>query len=90
MKAAVLADFDWVMHGNIMEQDTVDLLAERQTPLVPTLLLLENWAEYGDADRRPPRSSRAASGCSSGRTRACIWPTTRVSASSSALTPASQ
>lgn len=47
MKAAVLAGFDWVMHGNLMTQETVDLLAERQTPLVPTLLLLENWAEHG-------------------------------------------
>jgi imidazolonepropionase-like amidohydrolase len=47
MKAAVLAGFDWVMHGNLMTQETVDLLAEKQTPLVPTLLLLENWAEYG-------------------------------------------
>ncbi len=47
MKAAVKAGFDWVMHGNVMTQETVDLLAERQTPLVPTLLLLENWAEHG-------------------------------------------
>jgi imidazolonepropionase-like amidohydrolase len=47
MKAAVKAGFDWVMHGNQMEQDTVDLLAETQTPLVPTLLLFEVWAEYG-------------------------------------------
>jgi imidazolonepropionase-like amidohydrolase len=47
MKAAVKAGFDWVMHGNVMEQDTVELLAERQTPLVPTILLLENWAVHG-------------------------------------------
>ena len=47
MKAAVKAGFDWVMHGNVMTQETVDLLAEKQTPLVPTLLLLENWAEHG-------------------------------------------
>jgi imidazolonepropionase-like amidohydrolase len=47
MKAAVKAGFDWVMHGNIMEPDTVELLAEAQTPLVPTILLLENWAEHG-------------------------------------------
>jgi imidazolonepropionase-like amidohydrolase len=47
MKAAVEAGFDWVMHGNVMTQETVGLLAERQTPLVPTLLLLENWAEHG-------------------------------------------
>jgi imidazolonepropionase-like amidohydrolase len=54
MKAAVLAGFDWVMHGNIMNSDTVELLAERQTPLVPTLLLLENWAEYGPVIGSPP------------------------------------
>ncbi len=54
MKAAVLAGFDWVMHGNIMNQDTVDLLAERQTPLVPTILLLETWAEYGPLIGAPP------------------------------------
>jgi imidazolonepropionase-like amidohydrolase len=47
MRAAVEAGFDWVMHGNVMTQETVDLLAEKQTPLVPTLLLLENWAEHG-------------------------------------------
>jgi imidazolonepropionase-like amidohydrolase len=54
MKAAVLAGFDWVMHGNIMNPDTVELLAERQTPLVPTLLLLETWAEYGSLIGSPP------------------------------------
>jgi imidazolonepropionase-like amidohydrolase len=54
MKAAVLAGFDWVMHGNIMNRDTVELLAERQTPLVPTLLLFETWAEYGPLIGAPP------------------------------------
>jgi imidazolonepropionase-like amidohydrolase len=47
MKASVQAGFDWVMHGNVMEPGTVELLASKQTPLVPTLLLLENWAEHG-------------------------------------------
>lgn len=47
MRAAVHAGFDWVMHGNVMQQETVELLAETQTLLVPTLLLLDNWAEYG-------------------------------------------
>ncbi|MEA2652183.1 MAG: hypothetical protein QOI85_1904 [Chloroflexota bacterium] len=47
MNAAVRAGCDWVMHGNVMSQETVDLLAETQTPLVPTLVLLHNWAEYG-------------------------------------------
>jgi imidazolonepropionase-like amidohydrolase len=54
MKAAVLAGFDWVMHGNLMNRDTVELLAERQTPLVPTLLLLEMWAEHGPRIGSPP------------------------------------
>lgn len=47
MNAAVHAGFDWVMHGNIMSRTTVELLAEKQTPLVPTLVLLDNWARYG-------------------------------------------
>ncbi len=47
VNASVRAGFDWVMHGNVMTQPTVDLLAETQTPLVPTILLLELWAEYG-------------------------------------------
>lgn len=47
MNAAVRAGCDWVMHGNVMSQETVELLAETQTPLVPTLMLLHNWAEYG-------------------------------------------
>jgi imidazolonepropionase-like amidohydrolase len=47
VNAAVRAGFDWVMHGNVMAQPTVDLLAETQTPLVPALLLQANWAEYG-------------------------------------------
>jgi imidazolonepropionase-like amidohydrolase len=47
MRASVRAGFDWVMHGNIMQRETVEMLAETQTLLVPTLLLLHNWAEYG-------------------------------------------
>ncbi|WCB96692.1 Imidazolonepropionase [Baekduia alba] len=53
-RAAVLAGFDWIMHGNLLTESTVELLAERQTPLVPTLLLLEVWAEYGDLIGSPP------------------------------------
>ncbi len=54
MRASVLAGFDWVMHGNVMTRETVELLADRQTPLVPTLLLLDNWAEYGPLIGAPP------------------------------------
>lgn len=46
-KAAAKAGFDWIMHGNVMQQDTVELLASTRTPLVPTLVLLDNWMEYG-------------------------------------------
>lgn len=53
-RAAVLAGFDWVMHGNLVTEPTVELLAERQTPLVPTLLLLDVWAEYGNVIGSPP------------------------------------
>ena len=51
--AAARAGFDWIMHGNIMTQGTVELLAEKEIPLVPTLLLLENWAVYGPATGAP-------------------------------------
>jgi imidazolonepropionase-like amidohydrolase len=47
MRASVRAGFDWVMHGNVMQRETVELLAETRTLLVPTLVLLHNWAEYG-------------------------------------------
>jgi imidazolonepropionase-like amidohydrolase len=41
------------MHGNVMTAETVDLLAEKQIPLVPTILLLDNWAEYGPSIGSP-------------------------------------
>jgi imidazolonepropionase-like amidohydrolase len=47
MNAALRAGCDWVMHGNMMSDETIGLLADTQTPLVPTLVLLHNWAEYG-------------------------------------------
>jgi len=51
--AAARAGFDWIMHGNVMTQGTVDLLAEKDIPLVPTLLLLEQWAVYGPSIGSP-------------------------------------
>ena len=47
VNAAARAGFDWIMHGNLMTRETVELLAEKQIPLVPTILLLEMWAVYG-------------------------------------------
>ena len=45
--AAVSAGIDWIMHGNIMDDATVAHLAQTRTPLVPTLLLLANVADWG-------------------------------------------
>lgn len=45
--AAVAAGIDWIMHGNVMNDETIAHLAESGTPLVPTLLLLANVADWG-------------------------------------------
>jgi imidazolonepropionase-like amidohydrolase len=53
VNAAARANFDWIMHGNVMTRETCELLVEKQIPLVPTLLLLEVWAVYGPAIGSP-------------------------------------
>lgn len=45
--AAVTAGMDWIMHGNIMTDETIAHLAESRIPLVPTLLLLANAGDWG-------------------------------------------
>lgn len=45
--AAVRAGIDWIMHGNIMTDETISRLAESGTPLVPTLLLPANVSDFG-------------------------------------------
>jgi imidazolonepropionase-like amidohydrolase len=45
--AAVDAGMDWIMHGNTMSDDVIERLAESRTPLIPTLLLLANVADWG-------------------------------------------
>lgn len=45
--AAVSAGIDWIMHGNIMTDETIAHLAESGIPLVPTLLLLSNVGDFG-------------------------------------------
>jgi imidazolonepropionase-like amidohydrolase len=47
VSAAVGAGMDWIMHGNIMSDETIADLAAAGTPLVPTLLLLSNVADWG-------------------------------------------
>lgn len=48
VRAAVEAGFDWIMHGNVMTDETIDRLAASGIPLVPTLLLLANLSDWGD------------------------------------------
>jgi imidazolonepropionase-like amidohydrolase len=48
VSAAVAAGFDWIMHGNVMTDETIDQLASSGIPLVPTLLLLANLSDWGD------------------------------------------
>jgi imidazolonepropionase-like amidohydrolase len=48
VRAGVRAELDWIMHGNAMTDDVIEELAASQIPLVPTLLLLANLADYGE------------------------------------------
>jgi imidazolonepropionase-like amidohydrolase len=45
--AAVSAGMDWIMHGNVMTDETIEHLAASGIPLVPTLLLLSNVGDWG-------------------------------------------
>lgn len=45
--ASVAAGFDWIMHGNVMTDQTIERLAKSRTLLVPVLLLLANLADWG-------------------------------------------
>jgi imidazolonepropionase-like amidohydrolase len=51
--AAVDAGFDWIMHGNVMTDEVIEKLAESQTPLAPTLLLLANLADWPELTGAP-------------------------------------
>jgi imidazolonepropionase-like amidohydrolase len=54
VKASVDAGIDWIMHGNVMTDDVIEQLAASRIPLVPTLLLLANAADYGYLVGTPP------------------------------------
>jgi imidazolonepropionase-like amidohydrolase len=45
--AAVTAGMDWIMHGNVLTDETIAHLADSGIPLVPTLLLLANAGDWG-------------------------------------------
>lgn len=57
VSAAVAAGFDWIMHGNMMTDEVIAELAQSRIPLVPTLLLLANQADYGHLVGVPVRAS---------------------------------
>jgi len=57
VSAAVAAGLDWIMHGNVMTDQTIAELAESRIPLVPTLLLLANIADYGHLAGAPQQAS---------------------------------
>ena len=46
--AAIAAGFDWIIHGYAMSDETIGRLADSHIPLIPTLTLLANWADFGD------------------------------------------
>ena len=47
--SAVEGELDWIMHGNVLRDDTIERLAESKIPLCPVLLLLGNLGELGGA-----------------------------------------
>ena len=51
--AAISAGIDWIMHGYVMTDEVIARMAERGTPLVPTLLLLANIVDWGDTVGAP-------------------------------------
>jgi imidazolonepropionase-like amidohydrolase len=53
VRGAVDAGFDWIMHGNVMSDETIEALAESGIPLVPTLTLLANSTQHGAEVRVP-------------------------------------
>lgn len=53
LAAAVDAGLDWIMHGNIMTDETIEKLAESRIPLAPTLLLLANIADWPELTGSP-------------------------------------
>lgn len=60
VSAAVAAGFDWIMHGNVMTDETIAELAASGIPLVPTLLLLANLSDWGDLCGVPPNQRDGA------------------------------
>lgn len=59
--SAVAAELDWIMHGNVLRDDTIEQLAESKIPLCPALLLYANMADFGDVVGVPGQAQSAFS-----------------------------
>ncbi|HLI27706.1 MAG TPA: amidohydrolase family protein [Chloroflexota bacterium] len=53
--AAVKAGVDWIMHGELMTDEVLDLLVQSGIPLCPTLTLVANTAQWGERVGASPR-----------------------------------
>jgi len=57
---AVRAEFDWIMHGDRMNEDDAAALADSGIPLCPTVTMVANFAQLGHVAGMPPaRQERA-------------------------------
>jgi imidazolonepropionase-like amidohydrolase len=54
VKGAVAAGFDWIMHANVMDDESIQALVDTQTPVVPTLMLLANRSDWPDVTGSAP------------------------------------
>lgn len=45
--SAIAAGVDWIMHANVMTDETIQRLADSKIPLCPVILLLSNLLDFG-------------------------------------------
>jgi len=48
VKAALRAGVDCIEHGDFLDGEAIELMLERDVPLVPTLIITRNLAEHGE------------------------------------------
>ncbi len=58
VEAAIAAGFDWIIHGYLMTDEVIGRLAESRIPLIPTLTLMANSADFGHLVGARARDSR--------------------------------
>jgi imidazolonepropionase-like amidohydrolase len=50
VRATAAAGFDWIMHASYMDSEGLDLVLDKQIPIVPTLTLLVNILDSASGD----------------------------------------